>query len=467
MLSSISLERDRCLQQQLFDQLQALICSGRLHAGTRMPSTRMLAEQFEISRNTVVLTYDRLTAEGLLESRPAQGTFVVGPPATQRGLAVVAGTEVGPKDEVSPKIWRPDPGLFPLVRWRVLMRTALDELGAGSAPLHPAGEPALRKAIAAWLSASRNVCVSPEQIVLTESRQHAVHIASRLAVHPGQRVVVESPCDDSIEATYRDASAEILHVPVDADGVRTDQLPRQKVALLHVSPERQRPLGSVLSAERRKSLLAWARQVDSLVLEDNSQGELHYGPRHAMPLIAQDRDERVLMIGSFAASLGPWLHLAYLVVPRRLTLAAASVCRIVGGAPSRMEQLALADLMESGGYARHVHRVTKIYAARRDALVQALHRHFGDDPMLWGQHAGLHLTWFPRVAANRSTLIAHTARHCGIDALSLSNDIGRVHAGSQAVMLGFGTLSETQIDQRVQRLAEMLAKHADMALSAD
>jgi GntR family transcriptional regulator / MocR family aminotransferase len=462
MLNAIALDRGQCLQQQLVDQLQELIRDGRLQAGTRMPSSRMLADQFAISRNTVVLAYDRLIAEGLLETRPAQGTFVVAQSSQPTRLSVVGGHEADAATAIPLKVWRADPALFPLVRWRVLMRSALDSLGSGVGRQHPAGEPALRKAVAAWLSASRAIAVSPEQIILTESRQHAVHIATHLALQPGSRVVLEDPCEELTTAAYADAGAEIVRAPVDSEGLRVDLLPDGRADLAHVTPEHQRLLGAPLSLARRHALLAWAKRAGAMVLEDDSPGELQYGSRHASPLILLDQDERVMLIGSFATSLGPWLRMAYLVVPRRLSLAATSICQVVGGSPSRMEQIAMAELLQGGCYARHVHKVGKIYAGRRDALVTALHRHFGGGQTVWGAHAGLHLTWFPKSDIGRAGAIAQSARHCGLEAMALPTG----HAG-QAVMLGFGTLSEAQIDQRVERLATMLPKYIEMAMSAD
>ena len=467
MLSAIALDRGQCLQQQIVDQLQELIRNGRLQAGMRMPSSRMLADQFAISRNTVVLAYDRLIAEGLLETRPAQGTFVVEQAAPAGRLAVVGGTDAEVASSPPLKVWRADPALFPLVRWRVLMRSALDSLGSGAARQHPAGEPALRKAVAAWLSASRAIAVSPEQIVLTESRQHAVHIASHLALEPGSRVVLEDPSEDLTVAAYQDAGAEIMRVAVDSQGLRTELLPEGNADLVHVTPEHQRLLGSPLSLERRRALLDWCKRAGAMVLEDDSPGELHYSSRHASPLILLDQDQRVMLIGSFATSLGPWLRMAYLVVPRRLSLAATSICQVVGGSPSRMEQIAMAELLQGGCYARHVHKVGKIYAARRDALVTALHRHFGGEQTMWGAHAGLHLAWFPGSEIGRPSVIAQSARQCGLEAIALPSAAGHSGLGAQAVMLGFGTLSESQIDQRVERLAASLTKYIEMAMSAD
>ena len=463
MLSAISLDKNQCLQQQMVDQLQNLIFTGRLQPGTRMPSTRMLAEQLGISRNTVVLTYDRLIAEGRLETRPAQGTFVVEPAGHRPHLRVVEGGEA---HVPPPHIWRPDPSLFPLVRWRALMRSALDTLGCGAARSHPAGEPALRRAIAAWISASRNIATLPEQIILAESRNHAIHLASHIALRPQSRVVLEDPCDEMTLATFGHDAASVIRVPVDADGMRTDLLPKGSADLVHVTPTHQFPLGAVLSAPRRRALLDWAKTTGALVLEDDCCGELHYGHRRQPSLYETDSTGHVILMGSFAATLGPWLNLSYLAVPRHLSATAGNTCQTVGGVPSRLEQSALAELLETGGYARHVHRVSRVYAARRDGLVSALQRHFGESQIIWGDQAGLHLAWFPPADFAPSGLVAQTARRCGLEAMTLPPSMAIKSPGGHAVLLGFGVLPESQIDQRVKQLVAKLPRDLGMAASA-
>ncbi len=432
-----------------------------------MPSSRMLAEQFGISRTTVLLAYERLIADGLLETRPAQGTFVVPRPIAAPTLTLVSGGDDGDQPVADRKIWRPDPALFPLVRWRVLMRQALDHLGADSGLHHQTGEPALRKAVAAWMSSSRAVAVSPDQIIVADSRQQAMHIASHIILRPGNRVVVEDPCEEMTHATFDDARADIVRVPVDTDGLCTDKLPRDGATLVHVSPEHQRPLGAVLSMPRRHALLEWAKRTGTLVLEDDCQGELHYGSKRLPLLASLDQHDQVMLLGSFAGTLGPWVRMAYLAVPRRLAVGASIASRMIGCGSGRVEQAALAELMQGGCYARHVHRASKVYATRRDALVSALHRHIGESQMIWGDHAGLHLTWFPPSAAGPAAFIARMARLSGLEALALPDHQHKGGVGSRAVMLGFGTLSEQQIDQRVARLAAILPGQPVLAQSAD
>ena len=469
MMNLIQIDRGQCLQQQLYDQLQILIGSGRLANGTRMPSTRMLAEQFGVSRNTALLTYERLIAEGLLETRPAQGTFVVQPQTApaRPGLAVVSDNSTALADSTPLLVWRPDPGLFPLVRWRALMRNAIDSMGSGAGRRHPGGEPALRQAVAAWLSSSRGICVAPDQVILAESRQQALHIACHLTVRPGASVLLEDPCEAMTEATFEDQQAQITRIAVDFEGMCVDRLPRGGATLVHVSPEHQRPLGAHLAAHRRLALLSWAERTGTMVLEDDCQGELHYGTRPAPPLASLDQSGRVMMIGSFAPTLGPCVRMAYLVVPAAMAPAALAACQMTGGGPSRLEQIALAALMEDGWYARHVHRVAKIYATRRNAMVSALRRHLGEPPVIWGEQAGLHLAWFAPIAHGPAPLIARTARLCGLEATALPDAHRRTGHSARAVILGFGTLSETQIDQRINRLATTLAGAARHAQAAD
>ena len=477
MLIPLNLLRDQPLQQQLYDQLQGLIASARLQAGLRMPSTRVLAEQFAISRNTVLLTYERLIAEGYLETLPAKGTFVgrqparlpacpTGPPTPFRGQP-----REGPGRAAAPaeaRVGRPDASLFPAGRWRALMRGALDRLGAQLGAEHPAGSPALRNAIAGWLSTSRGLAVAADQVILVSSRQQALHVAGHLALRRGARAVVEDPCDANAAAALAGETAELVRVPVDADGLRTDCLPAGNVALVHVTPEHQRPLGVTLARGRRIALLAWAERIGALILEEDCEGELRYGEMDAPSLMSLDTEGRVILLGGFCTSLGPWLDLAYLVLPRRLIAAALAARRLIDDSRRCLEETALAELLGSGGYARHVHRLGKAYVSRRDALLAALRRHFGGPATTWGEHAGLHLSWFPPADTGSPGYLAALARRCGLEAAALPAETrGRLPL-LQAVLLGFGALSEPQIASRVAQFAALAqATSPAVALSAD
>jgi len=516
MLIPLRLVRDQQLQQQLFEQLRDLIVSNRLQPGSRMPSSRMMAEQFSISRMTVLLTYERLIAEGYLETRPAAGTFVTQSPVHSVVESAVDASSLAlahppahnhTSERSSPaqvrigsafadpgaRMGRADPSLFPAQRWRSLMRHGLDRIGTRFEPEHPAGNPALRQAIAHWLSTSRGLPVSADQVMLVKGRQQALHVVSRLASHPcegrralrrctgmtmearesltrnGQRaspqtghpgsaydgdlredharIVVEDPCDADAAAAMTGEGGVLVRVPIDADGLCTDHLPLGGAALIHVTPEHQRPLGALLSRDRRLALLHWAGRAGALILEEDIDGELRYGDLNVPSLISLDRSERVILLGGFGVSLGPWLDIAYMVLPRWLVPYAQTTRRWIDDSRGGYEQTVLAEYLARGGYARHLHRLTKTYAGRRDALLTALRRHFGEATQIWGEQAGLHLTWFPPPDRGSPEYLATLARRHGLDAAAVREN---------AVLLGFGTTDELRLEAGVRRLAEAL-----------
>ena len=465
MLTPLNLERDQHLQQQIFEQLRSLILSRRFASGARMPSTRMLAEQFNISRTTAVLAYERLTAEGYLETRPAQGTFVAMTLPGANCQIPGAGAEAEcPSPQEPVRVGCPDPSLFPMRRWRTLMRAALDGMGAFSTHPDLVGDPNLRAAIAAWLSTSRGIAVSPDQVILTNDRSQALHLVAHLTLRPGVRVVIEAPSHDNDTAAYFAEWAELVRVPVDADGICTSKLPFGRAVLVHVSPEHQRLLGARMSASRRAELLDWAAQSSATVLEDDTQSELHYGENSTPRLFSLDQANRVILLGGFCASLGPWVHLAYLVVPPHLVDAASAARRMLGDESGRLHQAALYELLRSGWYARHLHRLSKVYAIRRDALLGALRRHFPKQNVVWGDHAGLHVAWFANDREVSAPDIAALARRCGLEAKALQN-VGP--AGESVVLIGFGVTAEHLIDSKIARLATMIARFDAAALAAE
>lgn len=471
MFIPLSLERDQPLQRQIYEQLRDLILAGRMHGGARMPSSRMLAERLTVSRITVLLTYERLIAEGLLETRPASGTFVcAAPPAIHAEGGAHPSVDPAPelRAVAAPKVGRPDAALFPAGRWHKLMRGALDRLGAQVRADQLAGTAALRAAIAEWLSTSRGLAVAPEQVMLLGGRQQALHLVAHLTLRPGARLVVEDPCDPDATAALAGESSPPVRVPVDADGLRIESLPDGPAALLHVTPEHQRPLGVVLERARRPALLAWAERSGAMVLEEDCDGELRYGGTSNAALMSLDAAGRVILLGGFCLSLGPWLCLAYLVLPRRLIAPALAARRLLDDSHPSLEAAALAELLASGEYARHLHRLSKTYAARRDALVAALRQEFGPAGTIWGGQAGLHLAYTPPPRLGSASYLATLARRSGLDA---STPPAETHArlpGGLPLLLGFGTLGEPQLAQRMTAFAALARiSGPDAALSAD
>jgi GntR family transcriptional regulator / MocR family aminotransferase len=446
MLIPLKLVRDQPLQQQLYEQLRDLIVSARLAGGTRMPSTRMLADQFSVSRMTVLLTYERLIAELYLTAVPAKGTFVTRTAVPQPLLPAKRPTTEPVAIAALPG--RPDPRLFPAGRWRALIRDALDCLGASLAADHHDGDPALRGAIAHWLSTSRGLATGPDRIILANGRQHALHIAAHLLLGPGLRAVIESPCDPRAEALIASTGATVIRLPVDQDGIRTDLLPEGPAAMALVTPEHQRPLGAVMSEARRRSLLGWAERCGAAVVADDVDGELRFEAVNSPALMSLDRGIRVIHLGGFAISLGPGVQLAYLAMPAAMIVAGRVASRLIDDHVGRLEAAALTAMLEGGAYARHLHQLRKVYLGRRDSLIRSLRRHFGADIRVEGQTGGLHFIWHLPQHLGCAAAVAEAARQHGLDAVRLRD---------HAVLLGFGVPDESHIDTGVGRLAEALS----------
>jgi GntR family transcriptional regulator/MocR family aminotransferase len=337
-------------------------------------------------------------------------------------------------------------------------------MGAFSSNPDLVGDANLRAVIAGWLSTSRGLAVTPDQVILTNDRSQALHLVAHLTLRPGARVVVEAPSQDIDTAAYSAEWAELVEVAVDAEGICTSKLPFGRTALVHVSTEHQRLLGAWMSPNRRQALLDWAAQSEALVLEDDTQSELHYGEKSTPRLFSLDLEGRVILLGGFCVSLGPWVHLAYLVVPHRLIDAATAARRMLGDESAQLHQVALHELLSSGWYARHLYRLCKSYAVRRDALVAALHAHFPQRCVIWGEQAGLHVAWFAHDEMDASLEIAAFARRCGLEAKAVQT------AGPSAkavVLLGFGLTAEHLIESKVARLADMVAHAIPHVLAAE
>ena len=455
MLIPLKLIRGRPLQQQLYDQLRTLIASGRLQAGARMPSTRMLAEQFAISRITVILTYERLVAEGVLYTLPAAGTFVgavqgSGSPGPAKAPACTI-IRAGALD-----VGLPDPELFPANRWRAALRHALDRAGLRQPEDTTDRTPGLRSTIAGWLAATRGLSVAPEQIVVVSGRRRALDAIIELVGPSGRRTLTEAPCDATVTRAYERVGARIIAVPVDEDGMRTADLPAGPAALAHVTSGHQNPLGVVLSGERREQLAAWAEASGAFIVEEDQDADLRTDAALVPPMAAGAAASRVIYMSGFAATMAPWLQLAYLVLPPALAERAAVAHRTIDEHASWLEEAALGEFIVSGAFARHVHRARKVYAARRHALAEARMLHLPEIRLV-GADNGLHQAWllpdglgavdrFLEVAGSRGLIAARPAPTPAAHGMQLE----------RIVLVDVARVDEAHIDEALGVIAQAM-----------
>jgi GntR family transcriptional regulator / MocR family aminotransferase len=359
--------RRRALEQAL----RRAIVDGRLAPGAPLPSTRELATELGLARGTVVDAVEQLAVEGLIRTTPGAPSRVAYLPPSAPAATAVAPPAVAPAADFGGG--DPDLSSFPRGWWSAAVRRVLQgcpdtALGYGD----PMGRPELRGALADYLARARGVACTSEQVLVVAGFTQALAVLGRLATATvGPPVVVENPSLARHRELLARAGQQVLPVAVDGDGLRVDELPNSHATAL-VTPAHHTPLGVSLSRARRGELAAWARRHDGLVLEDDYDGELRYDRRPLGALQALDPDH-VVYCGTASKSFAPGLRMAWCVLPPALVApATAALWEIGGPAVSSIEQLAMADLMRSGAYDRHLRRVRGEYRRRRDTLVAAL-----------------------------------------------------------------------------------------------
>ena len=442
------------LRTQLEDRLRAAVRAGTPASGTALPSTRLLASDLGISRGVAVEAYAQLVAEGYLETRPGSATRVA-PHAEPAPDTELAGGEIArPRYSFRPGV--PDLSLFPRGAWIASVRAALREapdaaLGYGD----PRGPAALRVALAAYLGRVRGVVARPEHIVIcTGFTQGLVLVGQALRAMGITGMAVEDPSHPEQRMLLEHIGIRPIPVPVDGDGIRVDDLARRDARAVLVTPAHQFPLGVVLAPARRAALLAWARERNAFVIEDDYDAEYRYD-RAPVGTLQGLAPEQVIHAGSASKMLAPALRVGWLVLPAALADAVAALkYRSDLGSPA-VEGLAFAHFLESGALDRHLRRVRLRYRARRDALVGALARHI-PAARVGGIAAGLHAIVELPAAQDERTLIEEAAMR-GIVIHGLREYHALAAAAAPALVLGYAALPRPVIEAGIAELAQCFA----------
>jgi GntR family transcriptional regulator/MocR family aminotransferase len=440
------------LRERIELALRAAIREGRLRPGDRLPATRSLAAELGCSRWVVVEAYDQLAAEGWVEGRAGSGTRV-------RARAAEADGAPEPMRETPPPpayhfgLGLPDLVAFPRTAWlRALQRSVRTAPAAELGHVDPAGVPALRTELAAYLARVRGVSTAARDVVVTHGFTHGLGLVCHALREAGHdRIALEDPGFPLLGAFARRAGLEPVAIDVDEQGLEVAALPDSGARAVVTTPSHQFPLGHVLAAERRSQLLAWARTVDGLVIEDDYDAEFRYDRRPVGALQGLD-PEHVIYAGSASKTLAPALRLGWLAAPRRWRRAVAAVRWGVDLGSSTLDQLALAELLRSGGLDRHLRRTRQAYAAKRRVLLDALAAEL-PAARVTGVAAGLHaVVLLPRGTDERAVVEAAAEREVGVAGLGemYAREPGARLTG---VVLGYAPLSERAIAEGVRRLA--------------
>ncbi|MGY2067125.1 MocR-like pyridoxine biosynthesis transcription factor PdxR [Blastococcus sp. SYSU DS0619] len=448
----------------LTSAVRAAVLDGRLAAGDRLPPTRTLAADLRIARGVVVEAYQRLVDEGLVAGRTGQGTVVL--PRSVPPLPALLPSRPEAADparlpqstnrpaaeggiDLSPGV--PDLAAFPRAAWlraeRAVLRDAsAADLGYGD----PRGSARLRAELAGWLARTRGLRVAPDRILVVAGVAQALALlAQTLRARGADSIGVEDPGSRGAREELAHWGLRPVGVPVDDDGLVVSAMPA--VPAVMVTPAHQYPTGVVLSPDRRRELLAWARD-GGLVIEDDYDAEHRYD-RAPVPALQPSAPEQVAHTGSTSKTLAPGMRLGWLVAPAHLDadLVAAKHASDLGS--PALPQLVLAELLGSGAYDRHLRLVRARQRARRDALLAALGRHL-PGARVAGVAAGLHLlVTFPGLAADDVALAA-AVRDAGVVVHPLSWH--RLTPGDPGLVLGYAATSPDRLHLAVERMAAAL-----------
>jgi GntR family transcriptional regulator / MocR family aminotransferase len=488
-------ETDASLQAQIVEQLREQIVSGRLRPGFRLPPSRELARQHNVSRNTIIHAYERLISEGYLSAIKGVRTLVaetipetcllIGEAETAREARVKTPraptvftgeslTLVPDAREAKPVVdfWpgRANRALFPIATWRKL---ANEKLSGHTNELtnygDPAGLPALRAAVARHVAASRGLVCSAESVIITAGTQEALNIIARMLVTKGTGIVVEDPCYASPAYTFRSYGARLHPVPVDHDGLITDLLPERGVSFAYVTPSHQFPTGATLAAARRRALLAWADRCGAYIVEDDYDSDYNFDGPPALSIAGADGGTCVIYIGTFSKSLGAGVRTGYLIVPPQLVAVARAIKTMGTYGHPWLEQAILDGFLDSGGYQRHLRTIRKACSETLNCLISRLQTAFG--PLeIWGLNSGMHVMWLlpewmPAPQDFRARLAAHGVRIHTLES-------GGAYCASglyrdRAILLGYAALRQREIIHAVDIMARVVGDERQAARGAE
>ncbi|MDC8014893.1 PLP-dependent aminotransferase family protein [Tahibacter soli] len=477
----LELDGNGALYAQLTRALKAAILGGRVAAGARLPATRVLSRELDLSRNTVLAAYEQLHAEGFLVGKVGSGSYVAAieapraPPIARVAPTAPVARYAKRAKEVFDRIipGRQYKGLrYNLQYGAPLTNPALTSawrraLAQASAHAEmdypdPQGLAALRLQVCDYVARRRGIVATPDDVLIVSGTQQAFFLAAATLVEPGESVIIEDPHYRGMRQVFQAHGAKVETVGVDADGLITEQLPQRGARLVAVTPSHQFPAGAVMSLARRLELIEYAHSQRCWIIEDDYDGEFRYDAHPLAAMQSLDSHGRVIYIGSFSKTLFPSLRLGYMVLPPGLKQAFVAAKWFCDRGCPAIEQGALARFMADGGFERHLRDAAKTLKQRRTAMLAGLKRYAGGAVEVADSHAGMHLVaWLPGVTRPQCEKLIALAAERGLGLYSIEPYfLGR--APREGLLLGYASLPPADIEAAMRVFGACLA---DLGLS--
>ncbi|MEM7476673.1 MAG: PLP-dependent aminotransferase family protein, partial [Planctomycetota bacterium] len=416
---TIDRRKKASLTAQVYHEIRSAILSGRLNGGTRIPSSRILAEQIGVSRTTILSVLDQLIAEGYLTTKQGSGTFVCAEfPLEEEAFnkTICRTNESGAHAQEFSK-WShlaqsiepysflyagdiqpfrsglPALDTFPVDQWLRVWRQSWQVAQAPDLWYRsPIGCADLRNQVAKYLSAHRGVKCESDQVILMGGTAQILDLIARLMIEKGDSVFVENPGFTSARQIFTVNGATLKPLLVDKQGavLPRNSITKQRDKFVSLTPSHQFPLGVTMSIDRRLEWLEWARKTECLIIEDDYDSEFRYAEKPVPAMQGLDRGQNVIYIGSFSKVVYPSLSMAYAVVPPRLCDTIKKACSVLCRPPSSTDQAALERFIRHGYFLRHVRRLRRTHRQRHDVFVEQMNELLSDKIRLSGTDAGLH-----------------------------------------------------------------------------
>jgi GntR family transcriptional regulator/MocR family aminotransferase len=467
------------IYRRIFDELRNGILNGRFPPGTRLPATRVLASELDVSRNTILHVFEELLSEGYLESRVGDGTYVAKTlpedylltqeefvsssdfsestdhiALSTRGKLLAELAAAGAVMES--KVFSPDiPAFdaFPLDTWGSLMAQSWRASQPNiMGPAIGRGYKPLRDEITQHLQAARGVRCSSDQVIITSGTQQSLDLIARLMMDHGDPVWIEDPGYIPARNVWTAAGARLVPVPVDSQGLNVS-VGRQREPnprFIFTSPSRQYPLGMTLTVQRRKELLSFARTVGAWIVEDDYDSEFRYSG-YPIPAMQSQDPSHVIYLGTFSNSMLPTLRLGYMIVPEALVQPFITAKSVIDRHPPLLEQTTLAKFMAAGQFAAHVRKMRRLYLERQTVLLHELSQHLSNFISVVPAETGMHLVArFNYDIDDRA--FCEAAKDAGITLRPLSIYY-LTEPRQHGLILGFAAFPRSGIVNGVRRLA--------------
>lgn len=445
--------------RQLYTYIRDMILNGTLTAGVQLPSSRELAAEIGVSRNTVIAAYELLVDEQFAESAVGRGTLVRSVPLLGRSGSPRESTTPPAKGPAPLRMGfaLPDTDHFPSPAWQKVLRAAVKRTEPTVARPPVEGIARLRRLVSAYLGAYRGVRCREEQVLITSGGQQGLYLAARVLREFCGQIYIEDPGYLGARQAFEACGFALRPLPVDDDGIQPEKILHSSTGgpkAVYLTPSHQFPLGSVLSLERRLQILNWAGECDGWIIEDDYDSEYRYDGEPLTALAGLDDAHRVIYVGTFSKVMSPELRLGYIVVPEALLDRFRSAKEFCDGASPVLMQNAVADFIQDGYFQAHLRQMRALYRGKRDQLLRALRERWVPVTVQTRPH-GMHVTlMLDGEKSDRDIARQMTAR--GFEVLALSKHYLEEERALQGLGVGFTSAREEDCMDFAENLLKVL-----------